>query len=186
MKKIVLTYGLILGTIATLSMLYMVHLCYNNPYMESNDTVGYAAMLVVYSIIFVGIKNYRDKENDGNITFGKAFKTGFLIALLASTMYVVVWLIAYYSFFPDFMDKYTLHVLNEAKRDGLNQAQIQVKAAEMAEFNEMYKNPVMVALITYAEALPMGIVVALISSLVLKKGRRSEVGGLKSEMPDGE
>lgn len=176
MKKTVLLYGLIMGAIITSSMVYIAWLCYNNPYMETNDTVGYAAMLVIFSIIFVGIKSYRDKESDGYVTFGKAFKVGLLITLLSATIYVVTWLIMYYGFIPDFLDKYTLHVLNKAKTDGLSAAEIQAKVVEMAEFKEMYKNPLMVILITYAEALPVGIFVTLVSSLILKRNPKTQLG----------
>lgn len=43
------------------------------------------------------------------------------------------------------------------------------KKDEMAQFGEMYKNPVFVVLISYAEVLPVGMVVAFVSALILKK-----------------
>ena len=84
-------------------------------------------------------------------------------------MYVVGWLLDYYLFVPDFMDKYTEHVLINAEREGATAAELTAKANEMAEYKEMYKSPIMVILITYSEVLPIGLVVTLISSLILKK-----------------
>src|ERR1017187_9822075 len=69
--------------------------------------IGYASMLVALSLVFVGIRNYRDKYNNGVISFGKAFKIGIMIVLIASTIYVVAWLIDYFFFIPDFMEKYS-------------------------------------------------------------------------------
>ncbi|HTF21449.1 MAG TPA: DUF4199 family protein [Chryseolinea sp.] len=169
MKRYVLTFGIVVGTIIAGHMVYMVDQVCSNPDMETNDLVGYAAMVVVFSLIFFGIRNYRNKELSGIITFGKAFKTGALIALLASTMYVVVWLFYYYLFVPEFMDIYTSHVLRDAAKNGATEAALADKAKEMAEFTEMYKNPVLVVLLSYAEILPVGLVVALISSLILKR-----------------
>ena len=164
MKKNVWIFGLVLGTILCVNMIYVVHLCYTDYDFKSNDLVGYASQVVILSLIFFGIRNYRNKELGGNISFGKAFKTGALMLLVASTLYVLVWLFYYYLFVPDFMDKYTYHVLKEAEP-----AELAAKTKEMKEFQEMYKNPLFVILITYAEIVPVGLIVTLISSLILKK-----------------
>lgn len=164
MKKNVLIFGLVLGTILCVNMIYMVNLCYTSPDFKSNDVVGYAAMVVVFSLIFFGVRNYRGKHLGGFISFGKAFKTGALIALVGSTMYVVAWLFYYYLFVPDYLDVYISHVLRETP-----DAELAIKAEEMESFKEMYKNPVFVVLITFSEVLPIGLIVAVVSALVLKK-----------------
>ncbi|GHN02060.1 hypothetical protein WSM22_35490 [Cytophagales bacterium WSM2-2] len=169
MKRNVLIFGLVLGTFLAGHALYIVNIVYHNPDFKSNDVVGYAAMIIVFSLTFFGIQNYRNKELNGFISFGSAFKTGALIALLGSTMYVVAWLFYYYLFVPDFIDKYTLHVLGEATRNGASAAELAKKAEEMKQFKEMYKSPLFVVVISYAEVLPVGLIVALISSFILKK-----------------
>jgi hypothetical protein len=175
MKRNVLIFGIITGLLISGSMLYGVFECYTNPEMQPNDVVGYAAMIAVFSLVFVGIKNYRDKYNSGIISFGQAFKTGLYITLIASGMYVVVWLIDYYLFVPDFMDKYIPHVLKEATRNGATEAELQEKAAEMARFKEMYKNPLFVIVITFLEVFPVGLIVALVSALILKRKPKPEL-----------
>jgi hypothetical protein len=169
MKKIVIVCGLIAGIIVTSMMVITIALCYRSGNFEGNMTLGYATMLLAFSLIFIGIKNYRDKYHGGIITFGKAFKTGFYISLIASTMYVAAWLIMYYLFIPDFMEKYSDHVVREAKTNGASQLEINKKVTEMASFKEMYKNPLLVVLLTYSEILPVGLIVTLISSLLLKR-----------------
>ncbi len=84
-------------------------------------------------------------------------------------MYVAVWLITYYLFLPDFMDRYTAHVLSEAKKDGASPGELNKKVTEMAGFKEMYKNPLLIVLLTYSEILPVGLIVTLISALLLKR-----------------
>lgn len=169
MKKNVLTFGLISGLIITIMMVVTVAACYGNPDFEGNKVLGYAAMIIAFSLIFVGIRNFRDKYNNGLITFGKAFKIGLYITLIASSVYVIVWLIDYYLFVPDFMDRYTAQVLKAAQKDGATAAELAAKAKEMANFKELYKNPLMVILITYAEIFPIGILITVISALILKK-----------------
>lgn len=169
MKKIVLTYGLVIGAVFCANIGFMIYWMYHNPNLKGNEVVGYAAMVLVFSLIFFGTRNYRNKYLDGYITFGKAFKTGALIALVGSTLYVLAWLFSYYLFVPDFMDVYSDYVLKNCSPEDVS-----AKAEEMATFKELYKNPLFVILITYSEVLPIGIVVAVVSALILKKKEHSE------------
>jgi hypothetical protein len=84
-------------------------------------------------------------------------------------MFVVVWLIDYYIFIPDFLDKYIPHVLKDAREEGATDIELQEKAEEMASFKEMYKNPLFVVVITFSEVFPVGLIISLISALILKK-----------------
>ena len=169
MKKNILLFGSISGLIITTIGASMATVCNNNPEYESNEVLGYAGLIIAFSFIFFGIRNFRDKHNNGTITFGQAFKMGFLMALVAATMYVVVWLFYYYLFIPGFFDQYIQHVLYEAKLKGLTEGELAEKAKEMADFKELYKNPLFVILISYAEVLPIATVIAVISALILKR-----------------
>lgn len=175
MKKNVLIYGLLIGLIITTNMVFMVNLCMNNPEFESNDLLGYSAMIIVFSLIFFGIRNYRNNQLQGFISFGQAFKTGALIALIGATMYVVVWVFYYYLFVPDFLEKYIQHVLFQAKNDGATAIELASKTKEMNDFKEMYKNPILMVLITFSEVLPIGLVIALVSAFILKKKKQGEI-----------
>ncbi|MFC4739737.1 DUF4199 domain-containing protein [Flavobacterium ponti] len=170
--KNVLIYGIIAGIIVSslmlLSVNYMSH-CEGNVDFETSMLIGYASMLIAFSLVFVGIKNYRDKYNGGIISFGKAFKIGIMIVLIASTIYVVAWLIDYFFFIPDFIEKYSTHMLEELKASGATQIEIDKQVEEMASFAKMYQNPFFNAMMTYMEILPVGLVVTLISSLILKR-----------------
>lgn len=169
MKKTVLIFGLISGSIVTAFMVYASTMCYKNADFKTSEVVGYAGMLIAFSFIFVGIKNYRDKFNNGVISFGKAFKTGLYISLIASSLYVGVWLIEYYLFMPDWLDKYCTHVINAKKAGGVSSTEMQKTISQMASMQEMYKNPLFVILFTYVEVLPIGILISLISALILKR-----------------
>lgn len=169
MKKNVIVFGLISGIIVTTFMGFSVAKCYETMDYEGSMLIGYAAMLVAFSFIFVGIKNQRDKYNNGAITFGQAFKTGFYISLIASTIYVATWAIEYNYYYPDFMEKYTEHMVEKAKESGASAAEINEKVAEAAKGKEMYKNPLFFVLMTYAEILPVGLLITLISALILKR-----------------
>ena len=172
MKKNIIVYGLISGLVVTVVMLFTVNYishCEGSVDYGTSMFIGYASMIIAFSMVFVGIRNYRDKYNEGVISFGKAFKIGLMIVLIAATMYVVAWLINYYFFIPDFMEKYSAHMVDELKASGASQMEIDKQTKEMANFARMYKNPFFNAMMTYVEILPVGLVVTLLSSFILKR-----------------
>lgn len=175
MKKIIIVNGLIAGAIVTGFMIYGTISMGKNPNYDLGMVLGYAGMLAAFSFIFVGIKQFRDKQNGGFISFGKAFKIGLYISLIASSIYVGVWLIEYYFFMPDFMDKYSEHMMEVAKTKNYTAEELQKTVDEMAFYKKMYQNPIFIILMTYVEILPLALVVALISAGILRKKEKIAV-----------
>lgn len=169
MKKNILTFGLISGAIISILMVISTTYFHKNPDYSGAMIWGYTSMLISFSFIVMGIINYRNKYNSGVISFGKAFQVGLMIALIASTFYVATWLVEYYCFIPDFMDKYAEHMIQQAVKKGESAEKIAKTTAEINTYKELYKNPLMVILLTYAEVLPLGFIVSLISALILKR-----------------
>jgi hypothetical protein len=169
MNKVIFTYGLIAGAIVTAFMAYGIYAFNKNPDFDGM-LFGYTGMLVAFSFVFIGVKNYRDKQSNGTITFLKALKIGALISLIASTIYVGVWLFEYYCFYPDFMDKYSAVAIKKIETSAMSVTEMQAKKAEIAMFKDMYKNPLLIILLTYAEILlPIGLLVPVITALILKR-----------------
>ena len=169
MKKNVFIYGLISGICVATFMAASIAYCYSKNSFEGSMLLGYAAMLLSFSIIFVGVRNYRDKFKGGVITFGKAFLMSLYMALIASTLYVVGWMIAYYNFFPDFIDKLAAYQLSPAKTSQMSAEQVAAVRQQMDMFKQWYSSWVGVAGATYMEILPVGLLVSIITALVLKR-----------------
>ena len=172
MTKNIIIYGIIAGIIVSVLMVVSInYISHVDGKVDYNTSllIGYASMLIAFSLVYVGIRNYRDKYNGGVISFGKSFKIGMMMVLIASTIYVIAWLIDYFYFIPDFMEKFSAQELADLKASGASQLEIDKQTKEMANFAEMYKNPLFNALMTYAEILPVGLLVTLISSLILKR-----------------
>ena len=155
--------GILGGIIAAIVMASMVFYMKTYPEHEPSAILGFIGMLFAFIFVIVGIKQERE-INNGTITFGRAFLTGLGISFVISTIYVLVWLVIYYNFFPDFMEKYSEMVLKNT-----NPEELAAKTTEMNQMKEWYKSPLMIILLTYMEIFPIGIVVSLIGSLVLKK-----------------
>ena len=99
----------------------------------------------------------------------KAFKIGALIAFIGSTIYVVIGLSYYHLFAPDFVDKFIEHALHMASQNDATEVELAAKAEELGKLKEMYKNPLFAIFISYLEVFPLGLIIALISSLILRK-----------------
>lgn len=169
MKKNMLIFGLIAGIILGSFIFFMTWLGKENNNWAGNMFTTYTAMIIAFSFIFVGVKNFRDKYNHGVVGFGKAFLAGLGIAFIGSTLYVIAWLISYYVFLPDFMEKYANHMIQQARNSGLSQERLTKKIAEINSMREMYKNTVFVVLFTYLEVLPVGILISLITAFILRR-----------------
>jgi len=171
MKKSVIVYGLIAGAVVSAFMATSMLSMAKDGACDASTTsmvVGYLGMLISFAFIFVAVKSFRDKQNGGIISFGKAFGMGLLIALIASTMYVITWAVVYHNFLPNFMDNYCAAMIKEAEKT-LSGAELQAKINEINKGKEMYATPIGFTLFTYAEILPVGILVSLIAALVLKR-----------------
>jgi hypothetical protein len=169
MKRIILINGIIAGVIAGGVLTICILLNIANPEFKGSMLIGYASMILAFSLIFIGVKKYRDNENGGVISFGKAFKIGLLIALIGSTIYVLSWLILYHTMVPDYMEKYVAAEIKVMKEKGTPETEIQETMKKMESMQEMYKNPFFMILFTYLEILPVGLLVSLIAALILKR-----------------
>jgi len=172
MKRLILTYGIIGGAIAAAWCNIGVRALPDNVSQDTQMWLGYTSMIVAFSMIFIAVKNYKDKFGSGYITFGKALKIGLLITLVASTLYVAIWLISYYFIFPNFMEKYMATLKAQMQAAGKSAVAINREMAAMAKYNEAYKNPFLNAMITYSEIVPVGIVISLIAALILKSNSK--------------
>lgn len=168
MKKIVWVYGLIAGAISVSWGVVAEAFINDSLSLTTRMILGYSTMIVAFSLIFVAVKNYRDTQNNGEITFGKALGIGLLITLIASTLYVVVWEIDFRYFVPDFGDKYQAQAIAEMKQSGLSATEIQQQSTELAETMATYKtNVAFRAMFTYLEVIPVGILMSLLAALVM-------------------
>lgn len=174
MTKHILTYGSIGGIGVVLfffaSQPFLVD---DNGHMdfELGEIMGYASMIISLSVIFFGIRSYRDNHLGGQIKFLKSLSIGLLITLVASVFYVVGWMI-YFEISDSasqFMDQYMEHAIVKMQEEGASEVKIEEFKTEMGEFAKMYENPFVRAGITLMEIFPVGLIISLISSLILKR-----------------
>jgi amino acid transporter len=169
LKRTVLTYGFICGAIIVVTMAITMSFHDQIGFDTTGLVVGYATIVLAFLMIFLGIKSYRDNVAGGAIKFAKAFQVGILITAIGCAFYVASWEVIYHNFMPDFTDKYAAHEMAKAKESGATEAQLAAKAKEMADFKEMYKNPLMNVALTLLEPLPVGLLITLVAAGVLSR-----------------
>jgi hypothetical protein len=173
MKRIVLRYGLASGALLVAMASVTVPLCMNGKLdFDHSEVVGYTTMVLALLLVFFGVRSYRDNVAGGSISFGKAFQVGLLITLITCAIYVLAWEITYFNFFPDFLDKYSAHVLARMRATGESEAAIRAKTAEMATMAKYYSNPLFNSAITFMEIFPVGLVVTLVTAAILRRKPR--------------
>jgi Protein of unknown function (DUF4199) len=169
MKKTVLKYGAISGAVVGVLAGILTPLCLNGNVDPSNMQVfGYTMMVLAFIAVFLGIRSYREQQG-GTITFGRAFKVGILITLMACAVYVIGWEIVYWGFMPDFGDKYAAYTLQKMEAEGATPAAIAEARIKMAEFVKLYRNPFFNVGMTFMEIFPVGLIMTLISAAILRK-----------------
>ena len=170
MKKIVLTYGGIAGSIVGGMFAVTVPFWRNGTLTPNKGMwVGYATMVIALSLVFFGIKSYRDNHLGGAITFGRAFRVGILITGIASLLYCIAWEICYDTIFPDFMDMMARQKEVSLRQSGATAQEIATTMAEFQQSAALYNNPLARLAITFMEIFPVGLIVTLLSATLLRK-----------------
>ena len=83
-------YALVYGVIAGIIIFGLSFLVFLSGLLGhvDNPIYGYLIMVLGLTMIFVGVKRYRDVEKGGVISFGRALALGLGIAFVASALYV--------------------------------------------------------------------------------------------------
>lgn len=166
-------YALIYGALAGAVVVCIITLgmAFELPGHATSEWIGYLVMLVALSLIFVGVKRYRDIECGGVIKFGRAFKVGLGIAAVAALIYVLGWEIYLAASGRDFMAKYSASIIEGMRAEGASSAAIQSAIGEMQDLAMRYKSPLFRIPITFVEIFPVGLLVALVSAALLRNPR---------------
>ena len=168
MKRIVITFGLISGGISILLMFATLPLVGRVSY-EYLTVLGYTGFIASFLMVFFGIRSYRDSLGGGTITFGKAFQVGILITLVSCAIYIISWDFVYHQFLPTFLDDYTNYVVEKMRAGGATPEELNRQIQENEQFKDWYRNPIIRYAFSLMEAFPVGLVMTLISSIILKR-----------------
>jgi hypothetical protein len=166
MGRIAIVYGAIAGSVVIGSLI--VGLLMKSDFDDMSPLLGYLIMIVALSLIFLGVKQYRDRNKGGVIKFRSALLLGLMIALVAAVFYVAGWESYLAATDYSFMDNYVAHMIEAKKAAGLAGEALAKEIEALEAMKAGYKNPAYRVGITFLEIFPVGLVIALVSAALLR------------------
>lgn len=167
MKRTVLRFGLI-SSIVIIALFLLEFLIYHDSNYAAQEVFGYASMVLSMLFVFFGIKHYRDKENGGRLTFGQGMKVGVLIVVIPALAFGLFDILYVTVINPHFMENYYNHYVAQMQQS-MPAAEFAKARSEMDAQMAMFSNPVMSGLVMAVTVFMIGLIVAVISSLVLRR-----------------
>lgn len=135
---------------------------------SSSMWFGYLVMIIALSMIFLAIREYRNKVLGGVIKFLPAFGLGLLVAAIAGVVYVIAWETFLATTKYPFMENYVATMIEAKRASGVTGAELDAYAAELEAMKAAYANPLLRLPMTFIEIFPVGLIIALISAAILR------------------
>ena len=168
MLRIILIYGSIAGAVTIGSAIWGISVADLDGSMAFLEWLGYLVMIVALSVIFIGIKRYRDHHLGGVIKFTTGLTIGAGIAAVAGVIYVGCWEVYLAMTDHAFIGQYTASVIAEKQAAGVTGAELDTLVKEMEAMQTNYANPLFRLPMTFLEIFPVGLAIALFSAAILR------------------
>ncbi len=169
MKKTILRFGIYsaLAELIAFVACWLI-LSVSTMSIDAQGNLGWAAILCPLIFIYFGIRYYRDRVNEGSISFLKAIKIGLLILIMPTLFYALIETIYVIWIDPKFYENIAQHQL-EVYRKTLPPAQYAAKLKYAKEELALDNNPVYNFTTVAMLIAACGIIIVLISSLILMR-----------------
>lgn len=167
-SKSAMQYGVFFGLIMILelviSYVFNIDATTNKSYGIVINFLNFLILPILF--IYFGCVNYRDKINNGYISFGECLKIGVLICVLAALVYGIFGAI-FNALVPEFMEEILRKSRVVMMEQNPNMTQEQVDMA--ISWTEKFMNPLIsipIAILMYAF---IGLIYSLIVGAIVKK-----------------
>lgn len=135
------------------------------------EVFGYLTMTLGMIFVFFGVKHYRDRVNNGSLTFGEGLKIGLLITLGPSLVFALFDMFYVEVINPSYQDDYYADLVARTKAN-TPPDQLAGKLKTMEKQKEFFNNPVLLFLVMFLTVFIIGTIVSIISALTLRRKKR--------------
>lgn len=133
--------------------------------MYLNNGMNWISYIIMLAGLVFAVKDRRDKDLGGFISFGEGFKTGFVFCLLTGVMGAIFGLILMKFIAPDMIDE----VLKKAETDMINQGMPDSQIEMAMDWTRKLMTPVWFSVISLVMSALIGAVLSLIVAAIFKK-----------------
>lgn len=166
MRKIILSYGFFMGVIVCAFMLISFFtMDVENADFDGGEILGFLSMVVSFILMFVGVKQVRDKHLGGSISLVMGLKTSGLMLLIASCMYSITWTVYVKGTDSKFYEKYYEHQLSTIE----DPEELAEKQEDAEEVIAQMKNPILLFLYTTLEMIIPGLLFVLGAAFMFRR-----------------
>jgi hypothetical protein len=167
MKNTVFKFGLF--SLATALVVFFLALTLGKGLdFATQEIIGYLSMVISLIFVYFGIKHYRDTENYGKLSFGRALGIGMLISLFAGLGFAIVDYIYTTVINPDFAQEYLAKSL-ETMEATLSPEEYKTKAEALKKTMTDYGGSGFMAALMFFTVVLIGFVISLLSALILQR-----------------
>ena len=168
MNAVIFRYG-ILGALAILVLgsIHLFLLMPNNSW-ETNEVFGYLTMILSMVFVFFGVRHYRDRVNNGILTFGQGLKVGMLIVLIPAVFFGLFTILYIEVINPGWQDQYYGDMLVKLKANTPPE-KLDEKVREFERMRQMFDKPIFQFLLMAGTVLVIGFIASIISAITLRR-----------------
>src|SRR5687767_3327283 len=167
MKSTIYRYG-IYATLTIVGLGWGAFFLLKNTELSLQVVAGYLSMLLAMIFVFLGIRHFRDRVNDGYLSFGQGLKIGVLIVLIPAVAFGLFDILYTEVLNPTWKeDYYSKYIENLRKSVAADKLDAAIKKAEKEK--EMFSNPGFQFLLMGGTVFIIGFIVTIISSLTLRR-----------------
>ena len=174
MKKTAIRYGLYSGAILMVTVCLNYAINANRHNYRQEEIGGYLSIIISMVFVYLGIRQYRDKESGGAITYVQALKVGLLIILLPSILFGVFDIIYVKLLDPGFMERYYNQSIEQMKAT-LPPDVLNAKLKEMEQGKAMFGNVFFQFMIMALTVFLIGVAATAISALALSRKPKLDI-----------
>lgn len=167
MQRIVWRYG---GFSILIVVFFFIctWLLFNSPNYTNHAILNWIGIVLCLVFVFVGIKDYRDRENQGMLSFGEGMKVGIFIVLLPTLAFGLLDVLYVKYLDPAFFDKYYAWVVNQMQsKFPANEWAARLK--KIQQRRSFFGTPTGQFVVMSLSVFVVGLIITAISTLLLKR-----------------